>query len=153
MSDHQHSHTMKGSSNGGLGGYLTKIYTMHIIFFAIPLLVIGIRGSLKKNITAFEFAYIFLLGGMALVYHLFWFAQSFASDSVFPENEVSYLRAIYLFHIIVVALPLIYFGIRGQKNHRLEPFAYTYFTLLGGMALVYHGYWLYDILSGGRISY
>ncbi len=54
----------------------------------------------------------------------------------------SYLRNIYLLHIFIIGIPLLYYGIKGQKEGKLDPFAYTYLTLLAGMALVYHGYWL-----------
>ncbi len=53
----------------------------------------------------------------------------------------SFLQMIYLFHLIIVAIPLLYYGIIGQKGETVGPFGFAYMVLLGGMALVYHGYW------------
>lgn len=121
--------------------YLNKIYIMHIILIAIPLIIIGVRGQLGYEVSSFEFAYIFLLGGMALVYHSFWFIKSFWGDD-YTGPQTNYLRGIYLLHVFVFALPLLYYGVIGQRSEHLEQFAYTYFILIGGMALIYHGYWL-----------
>lgn len=57
-------------------------------------------------------------------------------------QSINYLRMVYTFHVLIVALPLLYIGIVGQITGQLPPFAYTYLTLLGGMALVYHAFWL-----------
>lgn len=130
--------------------YLRNIYLIHIFLFAIPLIYYGIRGQMLGRLEPFAYTYITLLGGMALVYHLFWFLYSIYNNAS-SNSDRRYLRAIYLMHIFVVALPLLYFGIRGQLNNSLEPFAYTYMTLLGGMALIYHLYWFIYAMVTGKI--
>jgi len=61
---------------------------------------------------------------------------------------LDYLMMVYLFHVFIVAIPLLYIGIKGQQTGELPPFAYTYLTLLGGMAIVYHGYWfIYSFIT------
>ncbi len=58
------------------------------------------------------------------------------------DHHIStYTLMIYIFHIIFIAVPLLYYGFRGQHDKKLDNFGYTYLTLLGGMALVFHGYW------------
>ncbi len=64
---------------------------------------------------------------------------------------INYLRMVYIFHVLIVALPLLYIGIVGQITGQLPSFAYTYLTLLGGMALVYHAFWLIYSLITKRI--
>ncbi len=64
------------------------------------------------------------------------------------NHTLTYLQSIYLLHVFIIALPLLYYGIKGQKEGKISPFAYTYITLLGSMALVYHGYWfLYSFFT------
>lgn len=65
-----------------------------------------------------------------------------------------YLLMIYLFHIIIVAIPLLYFGLIGQHYGKISQFGYAYITLLGGMALVYHTYWFINkILTNKEKSF
>ena len=56
----------------------------------------------------------------------------------------SYTLMIYIFHIIVIAIPLLYYGFRGQNDKKINNFGYTYLSLLGGMALIFHGYWFVE---------
>ena len=56
----------------------------------------------------------------------------------------TYTLMIYIFHIIFVAIPLLYYGFGGQQGKTTDMFGYVVLSLLGGMALVFHGYWLVD---------
>lgn len=63
----------------------------------------------------------------------------------------TYLKQIYLLHIFIIAFPLLYYGIIGQRTGKIDSFGYTYLTLLGGMALVYHAYWFISTMATGKI--
>jgi hypothetical protein len=55
--------------------------------------------------------------------------------------SIAYFRSqLYIFHIFTIALPLLYYGIRGKSGKDIDDFGYTYLILLGGMALIYHGW-------------
>ena len=60
------------------------------------------------------------------------------------HGKSTYLLMVYIFHIIVVAIPLLYYGFRGQHDKKISNFGYVYLSLLGGMALIFHGYWFID---------
>ena len=62
--------------------------------------------------------------------------------------DLSYSSKIYLFHIIIVAIPLLYIGIKGLSGETLPKFYYILIQLVGGMALFYHGYYLFNNLRG-----
>ena len=66
-------------------------------------------------------------------------------------RTLGYLQMIYLLHVFIFAIPLLYFGITGQLTGIISPFGYTYLTLLGGMAAVYHGYWFIHSIITARI--
>lgn len=131
--------------------YLRMIYLIHVFIIALPLLYYGIRGQLYGKLEPFAYTYITLLGGMALIYHGFWFLYSLFYKTDVSISDRNYLRSIYLLHVFVFALPLLFYGIQGQLHGKLQPFAYTYITLLGGMALVFHGYWFIYSLASGKV--
>ena len=56
----------------------------------------------------------------------------------------TYTLLIYIFHVLFVAIPLLYYGFRGQHGKKIDMFGYVILSLLGGMALVFHGYWIAD---------
>ena len=64
----------------------------------------------------------------------------------FPMKHYTYTYTllIYIFHVIFVAIPLLYYGFRGQHKGTIDSFGYVVLSLLGGMALVFHGYWIID---------
>lgn len=59
-----------------------------------------------------------------------------------PSSSVYFKSQLHAFHIFTIALPLVYYGVRGQLGHAPDEFGYTYLSLLGFMALLYHGFWL-----------
>lgn len=54
----------------------------------------------------------------------------------------TYTLLIYIFHVIFVAIPLLYYGFKGQRDGTIDMFGYVVMSLLGSMALVFHGYWI-----------
>ena len=64
-------------------------------------------------------------------------------DSIFKpgahDQDVYYMRAVYTFHLLMVAPLMMYIGYYGPNAH---PFATTFLGGLGVMAAMYHGYML-----------
>nr|QBK89456.1 MAG: hypothetical protein LCMiAC02_05510 [Mimivirus LCMiAC02] len=60
------------------------------------------------------------------------------------HHESTYVLMIYIFHIIFVAVPLLYYGFRGQHGKPIDMFGYVVLSLLGGMVVVFHGYWIVE---------
>ncbi len=57
-----------------------------------------------------------------------------------------YTMMIYILHVFFIAIPLLYYGFKGQHDGKIDYFGYVLISLLGGMAIVFHGYWLIDQL-------
>jgi len=53
----------------------------------------------------------------------------------------TYTLMIFIFHLLFVSIPLLYYGFRGQQGKPIDMFGYVIISLLGGMAFVFHGYW------------
>lgn len=68
------------------------------------------------------------------------------------HSSMLFKSQLYIFHIFTIALPLLYYGIRGKLGNPIDHFGYTYLTLLGGMALMYHGIWLFKIVLKNGFS-
>ncbi len=58
------------------------------------------------------------------------------------SHLTSYTTMIYIFHIIFIAIPLLYYGFKGQHEGNNNMFKNVFLSMLGGMAIVFHGYWL-----------
>ncbi len=54
----------------------------------------------------------------------------------------TYTLMIYIFHVLFVAIPLLYYGFRGQHGKSIDMFGYVVLSLLGSMALIFHSYWI-----------
>ena len=56
-----------------------------------------------------------------------------------------YLQIIYIIHILFASV-LLYVGISGLYDRKINKVWYSILSLLGFAALGYHGYWLIDSL-------
>jgi hypothetical protein len=116
--------------------YKMKIYYLHTIFIAPVLAYVAYRGQ-KAN--PYVWAVLGAYALLAFAYHglRFFFPRETTNCPDGDPQERSYLRAVYVLHVLVIAPFLAYFAYYGVRS---SPRA---FTALGALALLtffYHGF-------------
>lgn len=56
--------------------------------------------------------------------------------TLLPDQQAAYMRAVYVFHLVILAPFLIYAGYKGQA---VDPRSYGVLMAFGVLALLYHG--------------
>lgn len=107
------------------------VHAFHVLLVGGLFLYVGI---MKTSIPKILFPFLFALGGIIIIYHIY--------------KAYTYLKSgknpwVNFIHILLVGPLLIYIGYNKENTKRLY---FELLLMLGFAAIGYHGYYLFDLL-------